>query len=48
MARRTLSFGGAMRGPNLAGRQSGYYILTPLEDHLTPEEKASLIRSYNP
>ncbi len=48
MSRRTLSFGGATRGPDVAGRQSGYYILTPLEDRLTPEEKASRIRSYNP
>lgn len=48
MARRTLSFGGATRGPTVAGRQSGYYILTPLEDRLTPEEAASRIRSYNP
>lgn len=48
MARRTLSFGGATGGPDVAGRQSGYYILTPLEDRLTPEEAASRIRSYNP
>ncbi len=48
MARRTLSFGGATGGPTVAGRQSGYYILTPLEDILTEEEKASRIRSYNP
>jgi uncharacterized protein (DUF885 family) len=48
MARRALSFGGATRGPDVAGRQSGYYILTPLEDRLTPEERASRIRSYNP
>jgi uncharacterized protein (DUF885 family) len=48
MSRRTLSFGGATRGPDVAGRQSGYYILTPLEDRLTQEEKASRIRSYNP
>jgi len=48
MARRILSFGGATRGPNVAGRQSGYYILTPLEDRLTAEQKASRIRSYNP
>ena len=48
MARRTLSFGGATGGPTVAGRQSGYYILTPLEEILTPEEKASRIRSYNP
>lgn len=48
MARRILSFGGATRGPDLAGRQSGYYILTPLEERLTPEQRASRIRSYNP
>jgi hypothetical protein len=48
MARRTLSFGGATRGPDVAGRQSGYYIITPLEDRLSDEEKASRIRSYNP
>ncbi len=48
MARRTLSFGGATQGPTVAGRQSGYYILTPLEDRLTDEEKASRIKSYNP
>ncbi len=48
MARRTLSFGGATGGPTVAGRQSGYYILTPLEERLTEAEKASRIRSYNP
>jgi len=48
MARRTLSFGGATAGPAIDGRQSGYYILTPLEDRLTSEEKASRIKSYNP
>ncbi len=48
MARRTLSFGGATDGPTVAGRQSGYYVLTPLEDRLTPQEKASRLRSYNP
>ena len=48
MARRTLSFGGATGGPTVAGRQSGYYILTPLESILTPEERASRIKSYNP
>jgi hypothetical protein len=48
MSRRILSFGGATRGPSLAGRQSGYYILTPLEERLSVEEKASRIRSYNP
>ncbi|TCO77013.1 uncharacterized protein (DUF885 family) [Chromatocurvus halotolerans] len=48
MSRRILSFGGATRGPDVAGRQSGYYIITPLEDRLTEEEAASRIRSYNP
>ncbi|MFK7829905.1 MAG: DUF885 family protein [Congregibacter sp.] len=48
MARRILSFGGATRGPDVAGRQSGYYIITPLEDRLSAEEAASRIRSYNP
>ena len=48
MGRRTLSFGGATRGPTVAGRQSGYYFLTPLEERLTAEERASRIRSYNP
>ncbi len=48
MSRRTLSFGGATYGPTVAGRLSGYYVLTPLEDILTEEEKASRIRSYNP
>jgi uncharacterized protein (DUF885 family) len=48
MARRSLSFGGATRGPDLAGRQSGYYVLTPLESKLSDEGKASRIRSYNP
>lgn len=41
MARRTLSFGGATSGPTIDGQQSGFYILTPLEDRLTPEEKLS-------
>ncbi len=48
MARRTLSFGGAQYGPTVAGRLSGYYVLTPLEPWLTETEKASRIRSYNP
>lgn len=48
MSRRILSFGGATRGPDVAGRQSGYYIITPLEDRLSDEEAASRIRSYNP
>jgi len=48
MARRTLSFGGASQGPTVAGRQSGYYVVTPLEDRLTPEERAGRLKSYNP
>ena len=48
MARRILSFGGATGGPTVAGRQSGYYILTPLEHWLTPAERASRIKAYNP
>ena len=48
MARRTLSFGGATSGPTIDGMQSGFYILTPLEDRLTPEEKLSRLKSYNP
>lgn len=48
MARRTLSFGGATSGPTIDGMQSGFYILTPLEDRLTPKEKLSRLRSYNP
>jgi uncharacterized protein (DUF885 family) len=46
--RRTLSFGGAYPTFPLADRQCGYYVLTPLEEILTEEEKASRIRSYNP
>ncbi len=48
MSRRVLSFGGATYGPTVAGRLSGYYVLTPLEDILSEKEKASRIRSYNP
>lgn len=48
MARRILSFGGASQGPTVAGRQSGYYVLTPLEDWLTPDERLSRLKSYNP
>ncbi len=48
MARRTLSFGGATSGPTIDGQQSGFYILTPLEDRLTPAEKRSRLKSYNP
>ena len=48
MARRVLSFGGAQQGPTVAGRLSGYYVLTPLEPWLSAGERASRIRSYNP
>ncbi len=48
MGRRILSFGGASYGPTLAGRISGYYVLTPLEDRLTDEERLSRLKSYNP
>ena len=48
MGRRILSFGGASYGPTLAGRISGYYVLTPLEDQLTDEERMSRLKSYNP
>lgn len=48
MGRRVLSFGGASYGPTLAGRISGYYVLTPLEPWLAPEDRASRLRSYNP
>ena len=48
MARRILSFGGANYGPTIGGRISGYYIVTPLEDRLTEEEKRSRLKSYNP
>jgi len=48
MGRRTLSFGGATYGPTVAGRLSGYYVITPLEDILSPEEKESRLKSYNP
>jgi uncharacterized protein (DUF885 family) len=48
MARRILSIGGASPGPAVGGRQSGYYVISPLEPRLTPEEKASRIKAYNP
>ena len=48
MGRRILSFGGASYGPTVAGRISGYYVLTPLEDRLTEEERISRLKSYNP
>lgn len=46
--RRSLSFGGAYPRYPLAERECGYYVLTPLEDTLTDEEKTSRIKSYNP
>ena len=48
MGRRVLSFGGASYGPTLAGRISGYYVLTPLEPWLSEADRASRLRSYNP
>lgn len=48
MARRLLSFGGAEYGPTVGGRISGYYVVTPIEEGLAPEEAASRLRSYNP
>ena len=48
MGRRILSFGGASYGPTLAGRISGYYVLTPLEERLSEEERLSRIKAYNP
>ena len=47
MSRRGLSFGGESEDV-LAGRPGGFYVLTPLEDCLTPEERASRLRSYSP
>ncbi len=48
MSRRVLSFGGASYGPTVGGRLSGYYVLTPLEERLEPEERQSRLKSYNP
>ncbi len=48
MGRRVLSFGGATYGPTLAGRISGYYVLTPLEERLSAAERRSRLKSYNP
>lgn len=48
MARLSLSFGGATYGPTVAGRLSGYYVLTPLESWLTEAERRSRLKSYNP
>lgn len=48
MGRRTLSFGGATYGPTVAGRISGYYVITPIEERVSAEERAQRLRSYNP
>jgi uncharacterized protein (DUF885 family) len=48
MARLSLSFGGASYGPTVAGRLSGYYVLTPPESWLTDVERAGRLKSYNP
>lgn len=48
MGRRVLSFGGASGGPTIDGRPSGYYVITPLEEGLTEEERRQRLRSYNP
>jgi uncharacterized protein (DUF885 family) len=48
MGRRVLSFGGATYGPTVAGRISGYYVITPIEDRVSDEERAQRLRSYNP
>jgi len=46
--RRSYSFGGSCQGHNMAGRRSGYYVLTPPEQGLTPEERTSMLKGYNP
>lgn len=48
MARRTLSFGGASYGPTVAGRLSGYYVLTPLEPWLDEAAGRARLKAYNP
>ena len=48
MSRLSLSFGGASYGPTVAGRLSGYYVLTPPESWLTEAERAGRLKSYNP
>ena len=48
MGRRILAFGGASYGPTIAGRISGYYVISPLEERLTAEEKASRLLAFNP
>lgn len=48
MGRRILAFGGASYGPTIAGRISGYYVISPLEERLTAEEKTSRLLAFNP
>lgn len=48
MARRILSVGGASPGPTVGGRQSGYYVVSPPEPRLAPEERASRLKAFNP
>ncbi|MEM8934038.1 MAG: DUF885 family protein [Acidobacteriota bacterium] len=48
MARRILSFGGASYGPTVAGRLSGYYVLTPIEPWLDDEARLARLKAYNP
>ncbi|MEM9596598.1 MAG: DUF885 family protein [Acidobacteriota bacterium] len=48
MARRILSFGGASYGPTVAGRLSGYYVLTPFEPWLDDDARRARLKAYNP
>ena len=48
MARRILSFGGASYGPTVAGRLSGYYVLTPIEPWLEESARRARLKAYNP
>lgn len=48
MARRILSFGGASYGPTVAGRLSGYYVLTPPESWLDESRHRARLKAYNP
>lgn len=46
--RRSYSFGGSYQAHNMAGRRSGYYVLTPPDSRLSAEERASILKGYNP
>lgn len=48
MARRILSFGGASYGPTVAGRLSGYYVLTPIEPWIDDDARRARLMAYNP